>query len=319
MNDKNLSLEDAFRLSGKYTRKRAFKFWFVTHIMIPVKRRRYLYLCYIYLRWVDDFVDNSGENAGMKKSFVESQLKLIRDFKEGKNVEVKTNEEFMIREYISYAVSINNQKIIDEAESILKSIRLDAERLQSGQVFSLPELRSYIDIQTRPVFNLIFYFLCPEVIISENNPYVGKFLWFVLALRDFAEDINSGFINISCEEIEKYSMDMNNLKNDERRFAWMSDKFPDLIDILDQDASILNSMPVKVKLFWWPAFPALITELLRMHIYNYSQTKKIFLREFKIYRFSFSLSIKAIIKIFFYKGLKIKTPSLSEESILPRH
>ena len=289
-------------MSDKYTRKHAIKLWCIARLLIPKTRSKYLYLCFNYLKWVDDFVDSPDNDKYKKMEFVESQLKLITDLSNSKEVELKSNEEHFLYHYIKYANSINNNDLIYEVKNSIESIRMDAVRLQKSGIFSSDELHQYLDKVVRPVFNLTYYFLLPSAKILENDKYIGRFVWRVLILRDFFEDVDSGYINISGEDIEKYNLDINNLKKDINRINWMKDKYPECMTILNEDVSIFKSMPLKIKLFWSPIYPLMIYELIRIKIYDYNfgeKLKKGFLRELKVYSQSFWLSIKAITKVFF--------------------
>jgi hypothetical protein len=271
-------------------------------LLVPKTSRKLGYLCFNYLKWVDDFVDNPMNNKNDKLEFVENQLMLISDLSAGKEVELKSNEENFLYHFIKYSDSINNHELIKELRTSVESIEMDALRLNNNGIFSANELNQYLDKVVRPVFNLTYYLLYPSVNILTENEYVGKFIWKVLILRDFFEDIDSGYINISGEDIEKYNLDVNNIKNDINRIEWMKDKYPESVAILAEDVEIFRSMPLKIRLFWSPIYPFMIYELLRIKIYDYKfgeKHKKNFERELKVYSKWLPLSIKTMLKIFF--------------------
>jgi phytoene/squalene synthetase len=298
----SLSLQKAFQISSGYTRKRAIKLWIVAQLLIPQRRRKYGYLCFSYLKWVDDFIDNPGRSKDEKLEFIENQLKLITALSNGEERKIETDEEFFLYYIIQYAQEINNSNLILEVKNSVESIAMDAGRLNYNGIFYDIELNKYLDKVVRPVFNLTYYFLHPFVKIPQNNEYIGKFVWKVLILRDFFEDVDSGYINISKEDIEKYNLGVYNLKKNVNRLRWMRDKYPECMAILEEDIEIFKSMPLKIKLFWYPIYPYMIYELIKIKIYgyNFGEIRKInFIRELQVFSLTFLLSLKTIIKVFF--------------------
>ncbi|MGE5859029.1 MAG: hypothetical protein ACM34J_00650 [Ignavibacteria bacterium] len=293
-----LSLKDAFKLSGRYTRQHAPKLWLITQLLHTNKK--YVYLWFSYLKWVDDFVDNPSNDKNIKLEFIESQLRLFDDLSDGKNIALKTNEESFLYYCIQSALQIGNHGLINEGRESLESIALDAKRLFKNGIFSSDELYHYRDKVVRPIFNMSCKLLMPTAQIRKNEKYIGKFLWSVLIIRDFLEDFNSGYINISKEDIEKYNINTCNPNDEIGRVLWMKDKYPEYIKILYEEASIFKLMPLKIKLLWYPIYPFMIRELMRINIYDYNfgiKLKKNILKEVKIYLYSFSLSCKFLMKV----------------------
>lgn len=264
-------------------------------------------MCFSYLRWVDDYVDNPF-NKG-KLEFVENQLNLISMLRQMKPDEfeyikkkIKYKEEFFLYYSIIYAKSINNYDLIDEGKRNIEAIRMDAVRLSNRGIFSRYELTKYINDLVGPIFNLSYYLFFPSVKIQKNNKYPGNFLQYVLMLRDFFEDMESGYINIPGEDIEKYNIDINNLRGDKRCITWMTDNYDEYIKILEKDILALKSLPLKLKLFWSPIYPYLISELIRIKIYNYNfgiRHKKLFFKEIRLYTESVWLTLKFYFMVFF--------------------
>jgi hypothetical protein len=274
----------------------------ITHLLIPKARRKYLYLCFNYLKWVDDFVDNPSNAKHEKLEFTENQLKLLTDLSNREKVELKSNGEYFLYYFVEYANSVNNYDLIAEVRNSMESIKMDAERLNNNGIFSISELHQYFDKVVQPVFNLTYIFLLPTVKVHKDDKYIGRFVWKVLILRDFFEDYDSGYINISKEEIEKYKLDVSSLKKDINRIQWIKDKYPEYIKTLNEDILIFKSLPLKVKLFWSPIYPYMILEFLRIQMYDYNfgvKHKKNFKNELKVYSQSFSFNLKFLFKIFF--------------------
>ena len=303
-----LSLIDALKIAAKFTRKRGVWLWILAIFYFQRKHRKYFYLCYSYLRWVDDYVDNPQGDKLKKLEFIENQLKLIKDLSNEENVDsaypingLKFKEEFFLYYYIKYAKHVENYNLIFEVKRVVESIWLDANRLFNGGIFSQDELSHYIDIASRPNSNIINYFLYPTIKTLDENKIIGKFLGYVAALRDFFEDLEAGYINISREEISEYNLNMDDFKNDKKRFDWMADKYPELLELLHEEISILKSMPVKAKLYFLPPYSVVLTMLLRIKVYDYKfgeKLKKEMSKELKVYLQSFSLILQMYLKVF---------------------
>jgi hypothetical protein len=265
-----------------------------------MRNRKYAYLCFSYLKWVDDFVDNPNIDKNKKLKFVENQLRLLSSICKGEEADLNSNEEVFLYYCINYAISIDKHNVIKEGKESIESIAMDANRLFNNGIFSASELNDYGIKTVRPVFNLSYYALIPSIELPQNNKYAGRFIWFVLNLRDFFEDIDSGYINISREELKKYEIDRHNLQT-KNLTVWMKDKYEEYMSVLNEDITILSYMPIKVKLFWGPIYPYMIYELIRIKVYNYEirrKLKKNLVKEFKVFTQTFSLSVKFFLRIF---------------------
>ncbi|MEJ2617869.1 MAG: hypothetical protein P8Z35_23140, partial [Ignavibacteriaceae bacterium] len=302
-----INLDEASRISGKITRKRSPKLWLISHLMIPKEKRKYVFLSFGYLRWVDDFVDNPF-NTG-KLEFIENQLNLLSFFTESSLYEyeklkarIKNKEEFFLYYCISYAKLIDNIDPIYEGKRNLEAIKMDAIRLRKQGIFTKQELNLYIHNLVGSVFNLSYNLFCPSVKIEKDDKFLGSFLHYVLMFRDFFEDLDSGYINYTREEIEKYNLDINNIKEDKNRITWMIDKYNECMKILENDIKVLKSLPVKLKLFWHPIYPYMIYELIRIKIYDYNfgiKCEKKFLKEIRLYSELSRVLLKFYFKVFF--------------------
>jgi phytoene/squalene synthetase len=296
-----LSLPEAVKIAGHHTRKRAPKLWLISHLMISKNKRKYVYFCFSYLRWVDDFIDELTNDKYDKVEFIENQLSLIAALSQNKIVEFKSKEEYFLYYCIRYAQTTGDYNLIYEGKRNIEALRMDAIRLCNNGIFSKDEQNQYTNKLVGPIFNLSCYLFFPSLKIKKSENYLGKFLQYVLAARDFFEDLDSGYVNICREDIEKYRLDINNLKKDKKRINWMRDKYPEYLEALEEDISIFRSMPLKIKLFWSPIYPYMIYELMRIKIYDYNfgeKLKKKLSKEIRVYLQSISLSLKFYLRIF---------------------
>ena len=303
---RSITFKEAVKKSRRNTLKRAPKLWLISHLLFSREKRKYVYLCFSYLRWIDDFVDNPFNNG--KVEFIENQLNLINNLTKSDSEEFRPikerlehPEEIFLSYCVDYAKSICNYNLIYEGRRNIEAMKMDALRLGCRGLFSNEELDRYIEKLVSPIFNLSCYLFFPSIKIRNNDKYLGKFLQYVLMLRDFDEDLNSGYINLTREEIDKYHLDINNLENDKNRFNWARDKYYESIKILNEEINIFRSLPLKLKLFWSPIYPYMIFELNKIKFYDFdfgTKKRKIFFKELKIFFASVSLTLKVYKSIF---------------------
>ena len=102
-NYKTVELPLAFRLAENLARKRSPKAWLTLSFLIPRPRLKYLFLCYAYLRWVDNLIDDKLIIVDEKNKFINEQIELAATLPYEKNAIPKTNQEaflfyFLLRE-----------------------------------------------------------------------------------------------------------------------------------------------------------------------------------------------------------------------------
>jgi hypothetical protein len=82
----------------------------------------------------------------------------------------------------------------------------------------------------------------------------------------------------------------------------MKDKYSEYLKVLEDDASVLKSLSLKLKFFWSPIYPFIIYDLVRIKVYNYNfglKIKKSISREIIICKEAFLLSFKFCLRVFF--------------------
>ena len=109
---------------------------------------------------------------------------------------------------------------------------------------------------------------------------------YVLILKDFNEDVNSGLINIGSEDIEKFGLDVKTLTTDEKRFSWLRYKYPSILDLLEKEKAVLKTYPLRIKLFWLPGYFYTLYKLNKINEYGFRfgiKVKSERLKEIKIF------------------------------------
>ena len=282
-----------------YTRKRAHRLWMLIKVLIPKKAAKFGFLSYSYLKWADDFADNPGTDKHLKKEFIERQLNLLNDLINKHTYEIKNNHEYFLYHFCRCAEK-ENPEIIFYIKDILQTIKMDIDRLWRNGIFSSAELNSYVQLQTKASFNLVYNALLPER-KRDKNIYLGRFLWHVRMMKDFQEDILSGYLNIPLEEIGSYNLNPEDLINDQKLKEWVKHKYSECLEILEDEIHILKSLSSKPKFLFISVYQALFRELIRVKEYDFSLSgiiKKRIAKEIKIFLSSFLMTLKFYYKIF---------------------
>jgi len=271
-------------------------------VLIPPKAGKFVFLSYSYLKWADDFADNPEISKDAKKEFIEYQLNLLEGIIHNSSVQLKNNEEFFLYHFCKCAEK-ENPKIILYLKNILKSIKLDIERLWEGGVFYAVDLKRYIELQTKASFNLVYNVLLPDSNLEENN-YLGRFLWQVRMMKDFQEDQDSGYLNISWEESDFYRLNPKEIMSSPNMKEWVMHNYAECMDILKNEILIIKSLSFKPKIVFAFIYQALFLELIRVKEYNYvlnDINKKKVTKEIKTYFSSLILTLKFYLNIFMDK------------------
>ena len=297
-----VELSRAFRVAENLTRKRSPKAWLTLSFLVPRKRLRYLFLCYAYLRWVDDLIDDKAVSINEKKKNINAQVELVLSFcKEKKSIPQTIQEAFLFH-FTSFAINNSKPQLITELESMLNSMKMDVQRLEHNGIFSKSELFDYISLQTGAMFGLVHSFIFPNDDYTGRYEKLGIFFWYAGTLRDFKKDLDRGYLNISKEDLIEYKINIDDYTRDENLQIWLKNKVAYLLELLDAEVKKLNEFPFKVRLFWSIGYPFYLHKIIRIKMYRYSfdyENKIQLLKEIKSAAASLLLGIKTVLKIVF--------------------
>lgn len=277
---------DLFKSAEIFVRKRFWKLWLSFTIFIPSKERGYSFLCYRYLRWSDDIVDISEIGIKDKRSFIKSQIVLLKQIVNRESFEITHTEEFDLYYLIVFALETNRTTIIEEVKRTLEGIKYDVDRMENLIICTENELNKVIAFQAETFCNMANHFILPSYNRKDKPIYNGAFFWFVLILKDFNEDVNSRLINISREDIEKFGLDVKTLATDEKRFSWLRYKYPSILNLLEKEKVVLKTYPLRIKLFWLPGYFYTLYKLNKINEYGFRfgiKVKSEILKEIKIF------------------------------------
>jgi len=301
-NYKTMELPLAFRLAENLARKRSPKAWLTLSFLIPRQRLKYLFLCYAYLRWVDNLIDDKTISVDEKKKFIGNQIELVAILSYEKDAIPKTNQEAFLFYFLLYAIKHKEPQLINELKNMLEAMRMDVCRLEQKGIFDAVNLARYVTLLNKAMFGLVHSFICPKENSDAKYENLGEIFWSAGTLRDFKKDLECGYANISLEDLNNYKIAIEHYNKNENLRKWLKDRITKLLELLESEVKILNEMPFKIRLFWSIAYPFYLHKIIRIKMYGYTfdyESKFHFLKEIKSVIAALTLGIKTIIKIMF--------------------
>jgi phytoene/squalene synthetase len=177
---------------------------------------------YAYFRWADDIIDLSSRSREQRVSFIKRQRVLVDSLYRGVHPRDLTSEEEMVADLISHDRE-ENSGLRSFICKFLDILEFDAHR--KGRTISQKELTWYSDCLGRSVTDAIQYF------VGNDHPYHdgdGRYLAATAAhithmLRDMADDLADGFINIPRELLQGHGMRPEDIGGDAFR-AWVRER-----------------------------------------------------------------------------------------------
>ena len=274
----------------------------ILDFLIDKPERDYINLCFSYLRWTDNIVDNPALPVNHKKKFIEQQKNLIFLSYKKESFEPSGIEEACLFHFAEYAISNGNLMLLDEVRNMVEAMSMDVKRLEGSGVFSNAELDHYINLMSRSVFNILYNFIAFPGFEYREEFYLGsKFTTTALMIRDLEEDINAGFINIPAEDIERYQLDIKNLKKDKNFSFCLSERVKFILGILYEEADLLKYLPLKFRIFTYYSLIYRMIWVIRAKVYGYTFkyiSDQTILKELKTYFLSLLISVNIFFKGF---------------------
>lgn len=294
-----IDLETAFALAEDIAKSKSPKAKFILDLIINKEDRAYLNLCYAYLRWVDDYVDDPQNKIADKIDFISRQKTLCEQFKHFITDSKLNSEESFLFYFVDYVVKKNKIFLQSAVKEMLDSIEMDAQRLMRKGSFSFEEMQIYIEKNAKAFFTLITSFVEPNNPFVPANIFIGRFAAKLFMLRDFAEDIERGYVNITTEDLEFYEIDVSNLKDDQNLINWTKDEYRKLIILLFEEAMVVKKFSFKLKIFNYYSQIYYLPKICRIAANDFdilnTQNRSNLFTEIMTYFFSLKLAVKLFI------------------------
>ncbi len=256
----------------------------------------------MYFRWLDDFVDNPRNDNAAKKNLISRQREIIQMANSSSKFSANFEKEYYLYYFIRYLNENQQTYFLKSIYDVIKSFEMDIGRLEGDGIFSRSELKEYLALLNEAIFRLSLVFIPFKQNPEGIKGFIGNFFWFVLAIRDFEEDVKSGFINISREDIRIFNLNAGNILTNSNRFLWLNENFSKIFEIMDEESITFKRMPLLVKIIWLPSYFNLLGELNRLKYYKYefaSEFKKNYLKEIKSFIEAMVICLRFSIKVLF--------------------
>jgi len=217
-----------------------FGYW-SSQIFFPQDRRMILFLLYAYFRWVDDTVDKPGFNFDFNHKFIYRQTKIVQAWYMGESAVLSENP----FEAMAATAIKKDKKDGSQLQSMilgfLEAITWDIER--RNKIVKQSELDRYSLLLGRSYSEGLLYGLklnpCKPIFRIPKTICGIAAHWSHL-LRDLSEDLKLGYINISDDDIKKYSI---NLQNHQTLLPWIREKCYRTLDMFAEGRKSRNLLP----------------------------------------------------------------------------
>ena len=154
-----LSLDDAFIKARLLAQSTSPKATLILDYAVSKGKREYLNLCYGYLRWVDDVVDDPEISLLEKNEFINRQKLLIKSFQNNFEEIPSTIEEYFLYYFIEFTSKNKLKGLVDSVYQMVETISWDVNRLEKDGLFSQEQLNNYINTQSKSIADILYNFV----------------------------------------------------------------------------------------------------------------------------------------------------------------
>lgn len=186
-----------FNYAIKRTRQEHYLTYFLARLFGNRKIIDYFFLFYIYMRIVDDKIDDEIESNNLKLEYLRNQVELLNLPESELDPETGSSEEKIIKVVKQFDRDYGNF-VVKRIKRMMDVFKFDIERL--GRRVPRSRLFKFFYIEARVSLEIILFF-----IIADPNPDIKQTieLGFTSKLshviRDLEEDLEEGIINIPAE------------------------------------------------------------------------------------------------------------------------
>lgn len=209
---------------------------------------------YGYFRWADDIVDYSAFSREERVSFIRGQMDLISRLYHNERPPNLKPEEEIIADLISHDRG-EDSGLRSFILNFLAILEFDADR--KGRLIGLEELTWYSSCLGKSVTDAIQYFVAngypyPD---SDNRYLAATAAHITHMLRDMAQDLSEGFINVPKEYLEAHAIDPDDMESPAIR-AWVRERVTLARAYFREGKAYLDSLDVlrcKIAAYWYCA------------------------------------------------------------------
>lgn len=297
-----IDLQTAFTLADEILARRSPKANFLLNLGVRKSRGQFLKLCFSYLRWVDDIVDNPQIDVRDKRIFINRQLNLISNFSNSIPSSIENKEETFLYYFIQYGLSNGNSTIINSVRLMVEGLEMDVQRTERDGIFSEWEMTTYINKMSKSFFDVTASFILPEGKYPYQDVLVTTSSTKIWMIRDLIDDIEHGYINITRENLNLHNLNTANLQHNNNLKLYLANEINNIIKILLDEAETIRRFPMRMKLFNYYTQIYYLPKIFRVRAYGWDLKKVNDNRKLKnelvTYFSSFKLSYKLLIREF---------------------
>ncbi|MCK4421668.1 squalene/phytoene synthase family protein [candidate division WOR-3 bacterium] len=212
-----------------------------TKLFMKRESRYYFNLVYTYFRWVDDYVDDENRKEIERTQFLSRQQTLLKRLYQGYKFRPENYLEWAITKVIEYDLEHNSQL----KSAIFRMFQVfEFDTIRKNKVPSFKELKRYSVNLGSAYARSLLYFIAPEYgRYREVYSLLAYTCHLVHLLRDFAEDKEIGYINISKEEMEQYNIRLEQI-HDENFSHWLNEKIRIIRSLFKKGKCELEKIPI---------------------------------------------------------------------------
>ncbi len=218
----------------KTLRDKGSTFRFLYILVSPlIKDSAYFTYAYCYMRHLDDTIDDPKLSGTTAFELLTDQTQKVIAAYEGKKMHPADEYEAMLFAFIRY--DVGNGRVLKEAlMKMFDSFYFDVTRI--NRVVPRAELEEYSQKMGNSFVQFLSHFLHPGGQYSMEVVKIASAACQIYMLRDLEEDLRRGYVNIDCESINEFSIDIKKMKSDnvrywiQRRVAELESKISQLIN-----------------------------------------------------------------------------------------
>lgn len=190
--------------------RRSSMFTYGLSLILPKRDRPYFWMWYVYLRWVDDFVDTDTHSVAERRIFIDSQLKLIQILYEKRPCPIAEHEQYLAA-VIIYDLE-RARKLERPLHNMLEAIK--SELLFAGEVVEHGELDRNYKREVISYLSTLAYF-CRTGTHPQQPPGSSAAIGakHTHVLRDAIPDLLAGRFRISQQDLSSFSISMQTFRD----------------------------------------------------------------------------------------------------------
>ena len=190
--------DNSAKLARAITRNGSKQSYFIASLLADKDLKDDCLRAYAYFRWADDVIDVSATSTDDRLAFIKRQKQLIDCLYEGERPDALQPEEEMIADLIAHDRG-EYSGLQSFIRNFITVLEFDASR--RGRLISQSKLTWYSQCLGKAVTDAIQYFIGNDhIYVSNENRYLAATAAHIThMLRDTAEDLPDGFINVPSE------------------------------------------------------------------------------------------------------------------------